>query len=496
MPPSSSLSPLPSPTPHVYKLTLPPPSSIAATSPNPSEDTEAKLNSHRAQEEANISGINDADAIAKSQVQVPNNTLNNPNSDSTSKTACDDSECTGNSDLSHHLGHHPCDSRDLNSGICDDCKFVHDLGRNAFNTEEDSTDITSTSSDDVPYATHHSFACDHDKSFLTTSDVDHLLPFEFVQVSRPIAAPLTAQCALAPQHLAQHLELFSTTSILSCTSPAPHSNTSSIAKAVQAAYPTADATPSRSSIHIPSIPYADPRYANTALRAPTPQHRVHSPNFGSDTITSKCTDTLNNNNGHCNANEADNSSNSSSNEPISIAIDITARVPSINNSDFGVDTIISEEPDAPNILDNGNSNSNDSSTLDNSRCDTDTSDASSTNNLPVRIIRITAAHDDKPDHEHVHISSLDASHQVPPITTPQMDKPEEPPPASLTDTSRAAPNSQVVQDHHRLFLPDLMHAPPDSFDDPFACLMSRPRCLISPADDFSDEFLLIGWFLE
>ena len=96
-------------------------------------------------------------------------------------------------------------------------------------------------------------------------------------------------------------------------------------------------------------------------------------------------------------------------------------------------------------------------------------------------------HDDKPEHECIRISPLDTSLQVPLITTPQMDKPEEPPPMPLTDTPRAAPNFQVVQDHHRPIVSDLTHAPPISFDDHFTCLVSIPRRFISPADDFSNN---------
>jgi hypothetical protein len=108
---------------------MPPlPSSIAAASPNPPEDTEAKLNNHRAQEEANVSGINNVDAIAKPQVQAPTNSLNNPDGDSTSKTACDDGDRTSNSDYSRNYSYHPCNSRGLSSSISDDCKFVHDPG--------------------------------------------------------------------------------------------------------------------------------------------------------------------------------------------------------------------------------------------------------------------------------------------------------------------------------------------------------------------------------
>jgi hypothetical protein len=170
---------------------MPPlPSSIAAASPNPSEDTEAKLNSHRAQE-ANISGINDADAIAKLQVQVPNNTLNNPDSDSTSKTAHDNSECTSNSNLSHH---HPCDARGFSSGISNDRKFVHNPGGIIFSIKDisacDDGDSISSSSNDASCNAnaHFNFDRDCDKTVSPASDID-TPPLNFMQVNRLVDAP-------------------------------------------------------------------------------------------------------------------------------------------------------------------------------------------------------------------------------------------------------------------------------------------------------------------
>ena len=95
-------------------------------------------NSHQAQEEANVSsiGIYDADAIAKLQVQAPTNSLNIPDSDSTSKPVHDNSGCTDNSDLSHHLSHHPCNLRGFSSGISNNCKFMHDPGSIIFSIKD------------------------------------------------------------------------------------------------------------------------------------------------------------------------------------------------------------------------------------------------------------------------------------------------------------------------------------------------------------------------
>ena len=139
---------------------------------------------------------------------------------------------------------------------------------------------------------------------------------------------------------------------------------------------------------------------------------------------------------------------------------------------------------------NNNSNFNIVTTLDNSRpdTDTDTSDNGSTNTtLSICTSHSSIAHDNEPEHERVRISPLDASPQVSPIAAPRMDKPEEPPPAPLTDTPRAAPNFQVAQDHHRLLIPDFAYALSDSFDDPLVRLVSRPRRLVSPADNFGDD---------
>jgi hypothetical protein len=171
---------------------MPPlPSSIATASPNPSEDTEVKLNSHRAQEEANVLGINNADAITKLQVQVPNNTLNNPDSDSTSKTVRDDSERTGNSDLSHH---HPCDARGFSSGISNDRKFVHDPGGIIFSIKDvsacDDSDSISSSSNNASCNAdaHFNFDHDHNKTVSPASDID-TPPLDFMQVNHLIDTP-------------------------------------------------------------------------------------------------------------------------------------------------------------------------------------------------------------------------------------------------------------------------------------------------------------------
>ena len=257
------------------------------------------------------------DAIAKLQVQVPNNTLNNPDGDPTSKTARNNSERTDNSNLSHHLSHHPCDSRGFSSGISDDRKFMHDPGGIIFSIKDlsacddsDRTNSTSSSSSKNTSCNgdaHFSFDRDCDKTVSTVSDVDPIPFLDFVQVNRLVDAP---------PHLADNLP--------------PMLPTDSSRANVQ---------------HAPSLrflghPLDFCQIASDVTRTPPAPHR----------------DNNRSSNSNYNYNDADNSSNNSSNEPVSIAINITTRAPSINNSDFGVDAIISEEPDT--LDNNGNSNSN------------------------------------------------------------------------------------------------------------------------------------------
>ena len=67
--------------------------------------------------------------------------------------------------------------------------------------------------------------------------------------------------------------------------------------------------------------------------------------------------------------------------------------------------------------------------------------------LAVRIVCISAACNDKPDHECACTAPLDIYPQAPPLAAPQSDKPEELPPVPLTETAPTAPNTQVVQGH-------------------------------------------------
>ena len=264
-------------------------------------------------------------AIAKLQAQVLQRTHHNPSSNPTSKMTCGDSDDTSSIDTgtSDHSTNHNSHTLTLDFGSRDISKFTYDPGGTTLNTEDSSahnnganTTSTSTSSDDVPYTDdiHLSLTCDRNKSSLIASNVDTLLPLEFVQVTRPVDAqhsattiipPIhladliyasTAQCAPVPQHPAQRLDPFRTASTLSSTSPAPHSDTSSVAEATQAAYPASVVTPSRSLVHIPSIYYSDFRLPTQRCALPPVQHPVHSPDFGSDTITSERTDTIDNNN--------------------------------------------------------------------------------------------------------------------------------------------------------------------------------------------------------
>jgi hypothetical protein len=319
---------------------------------------------------------NDADAIAKPQVQAPTNSLNNPDGDSTSKTARDDSERTSNSEYSRDLSYHPRDSRGISSSFSDDRNFVHDPGGIIFNIKDvsprgdDDGDDTShssssSSSDDMSCNAdaHCNFDRDRDKTVSSASEID-TFPLAFAQVNRPVDAPLRSaenplaiplaqsRCADVQRppslrRLEHPLDFCHSTSVFTYTPPATPYDTSSIGT-------TDDADNSSSPSECPDT----------------------SADSNSD---SKCTD------------PATNSSSSNLNNAVNIVNAIVPAFSSNSSSNFNVVSTI-----------------NSAGTLDNS----------STDNLPIHIIRITAAHDDEPDHERVRISPLNTSHQVPPIAAP------------------------------------------------------------------------------
>jgi hypothetical protein len=121
--------------PHIYELMPPPPSSIAAASLKSSEDIEAEQNSHQAQEKANVSSleISDADTTTKPQAQALKKSHNNPSSNTTGKTAREDSNNTCSFDTDSNS--HPFSP---NSGISDISNFAYDPGGTTFNAEDGS----------------------------------------------------------------------------------------------------------------------------------------------------------------------------------------------------------------------------------------------------------------------------------------------------------------------------------------------------------------------
>jgi len=203
LPPSAQSRPSPVlppplllPTPLVHEL-LPTPSSIATASLNPSEATEAKTNSCRAQEQADISSIGNGNAnlLTKLQTQAPQNTHNNPDSDIKDKTARNDS--TGDNDNSTSSSTHTYPR----GSSFNDCKLVHDPGGSTFNlnikdssTHDDSNGTNSSStSSDLSYIvdTQHSYICDRDKTTFMASNADHHPPIDFVQATSPVPNVIT-----------------------------------------------------------------------------------------------------------------------------------------------------------------------------------------------------------------------------------------------------------------------------------------------------------------
>ena len=172
----------PPPLPQVHELMPPPPSPIAAAPPNLSEDTEAKTNSRRAQEEANVPSIGngEADSITNSQAQVSHNNNHNP-AHTKGKSTCGESNNTDDSNHSSGDRHHTYDTKGVSTS--DDHILVYDPGGNDINTRvgsmRDNGDSSSSSSDSAPCTSdaYHIPDRGRDKTPFTASDVDPVLNF-------------------------------------------------------------------------------------------------------------------------------------------------------------------------------------------------------------------------------------------------------------------------------------------------------------------------------
>ena len=136
--PQSPPLPPPPPAPQVYELTLPPPSSIAAASPKPSEATETEPNNHAQQEEIRSTSQGDASPTTKpEQAQVPSDHHENPSDDIEGKTARNSGDHSGDN---YHGNSNSSNSSDCNRnfGTGDDPKIVYDPGGYTLNPKDDS----------------------------------------------------------------------------------------------------------------------------------------------------------------------------------------------------------------------------------------------------------------------------------------------------------------------------------------------------------------------
>jgi len=459
-PPSPPLS-SPLPMPLVHEL-LPTPSSIATALLDPSEATEAKTNSRRAQEQADISSIGNGDAnpLTKPQTQAPRNSDDNPNSDIKDKTACDDS--TGDNDNSTSGSTHTYPR----GSSFNDCKLVHDPGGSTFNLNikdgsthdnSDGTNSSSTSSD-LSYIidTQHSYVHDRDKTTFTASDADHHPPIDFVQATSPVPDVITlcstdnfpaifydsstrtdeVQHPLRhPAHLLEsdlefdHKQPIVTDFAHSPPLPRFSNNNNAISiRVVDTAnaaltnatlvFNLATAVIASSALAIATLTIVIATTAHTSGL----QALSHLRPLITDPSTLVCTLETSNDN-----------SNSSSNDDSNIVNTICTL--STSDPDTGIDTITSKCPDAFN-----------------SGCTNTTS--------PISTAPSTIADNNGPKYERALTPPLNTSHQVPLIAAPQLDKPEEPPPVLPTNTASFAPDSQVVQDH------------PDATNN---CISAQPR---------------------
>jgi hypothetical protein len=178
--------------------------------PSQTKYPEAKPHNHQTKEQAETASTSSGDAspITKlEQAQVLCNNHNNLNISTKGKTEDTKSNSNSNSDHNSYPRNHSNHLCNLNFSICNNSKFVYNLGGNTFDTEDgsayDNSDSSSGSSD-VPCNanTHHSFDHDHNKSILTTLDVDLFLPLNSVQVTCPVNASHSASTNLPSIRLA------------------------------------------------------------------------------------------------------------------------------------------------------------------------------------------------------------------------------------------------------------------------------------------------------
>jgi hypothetical protein len=307
-----------------------------------------------------------------------------------------------------------------------------------------------------------------DKNTITTSDVDPFPghPLEFMQAIRPVDARLcsstnnlpailpadsdskcadTVQHALLPQHLAHPFNFCHIAPDVTCTSPAPSwSNTSSCCCNANAN----DAV-------------------NIAIAIAIAIATCNS-DFGADTITSERPDTLDNASSNCccccccnNTNGATSNSNSDFNNNASII-----GIAHTFNADIATNNSNNSDNDATGFVNtactldindaDSNNNSKRLNTPNKIRSDADTFEKRSTTPL-IPTVSNTPTHDNEPKHKYIHIPPLGSNLQVPPLVAPQLDKPEELPPAPPMDMmplclqppSRARPLSHRIRFHSR-----------------------------------------------
>jgi hypothetical protein len=469
---------------------LPPPPSIAAAPPKPSEATEAKPN-NRAQPEE-IQSTRNGDAIPTTrpeQVQVPNDHHNNPSNNTKGKQARDDTNGTNLSSPSNstNIGNSSSKPSDVDNndhisgrnhnrtydpgGLSNcDSRRVHDLGGNTLNNKDGvSCNDHSSSNSDIMFCavnTHHI----HSRNFMRTNAVsDTASPCTF---DNPPTIPYldakrtnAARCPLSPQRLADSLNV-DTTLDIACISPAlclntSHNSSSNIVPCADDIHHTSDRNRNKpvsaasnakplcgfkqANHHIssaisphpaddlPTILYLDTKCTNaTQCSLPCDFDPPQASSSKPDSIRD-ATHSLNISNADISISRSFNATRITSN------VDTTAS--NHDSKSNSIHPITPEVTRAPpnqyldNATDNNANNVSRSSCINASDADANTlDDNSGTDIIPsidsIHISTSTTTPDNEPErkYKHARLPPSDINCDVPPSTVPHPDKPEDPPP--------------------------------------------------------------------
>ena len=430
------------------------------------------------QEQAKISRviISDATLTTKSEpAQVPHNNHNNSSEDTEGKPARDNSDDI--TDIINRNSNRSCNTHPLkpsNFGANNNGKFVYDPGGHTPNSEDGSMhDVDDSAYGTTATNTHRSHDCDHDKTIVSPSDADAVSPIDFAQATCPVlgitsqpsadsrcADAMPRPCSLQCQ---AHTPAFNSTR--TADADAVIKSSSSDCKITSNAADTS-ATSNNQAANVNNIAFAtitfdDSNSSSGFIRA-------------ANTFNAACT---------ANANAVNGSSSSISDNTASIAD--TCHIPPAprlgsndaiiahdNDDGSGGNSIIntygtdsnnnsissSISDNTPRFVDTTRALNTDAvtssiadtaRTLDTNHADTksNTSSRSHSNATfaagivnALTLNTIATARDDKPKHECACMPPLDVIPQVPPIAAPQLDKPEEPPPAlHVAQTSLPSP---------------------------------------------------------